>query len=90
MDVYEYDILDITPKEMDDIIAVRNEMAHILKNHSAKTEKKEYLSDATLKRAWIILSVFTRDCSSRPASEFDTFVDDSTFNDRIEAQLSGH
>jgi hypothetical protein len=88
--VSSYDVKDISTKEMDEIVALRNKLAKIIRNHHTKCEKKEYLSDDDVLRIWAVLSVIAGNHEARPTSSFEKFLTDNELglNDRIKEQLS--
>lgn len=88
--IVSYDILDLTPAEMQAIIKIRQRIAKIILNHSSeKGEKKMYLGDEELKQIWAILTVLSEDVKSDATTAFDSILDrhSADLTDFIEFQL---
>ena len=66
-----YDILDVSPSEMDKIIEVRNNVFEILKSHDENSKKKQYISDEQLEYIWAMLCVLTEGVQHRGENSFD-------------------
>lgn len=67
--IVSYDILDLTPSEMDQMIETRELLRKNLINHKS-SEKKEYLTDEQLTD---IFSIFVRLTDSRQMQTTNSF-----------------
>ena len=71
--VVSYDILDLTPAEMDTMLEARETLRANLINHQPGSEqKKEYLSDEQLIDIFCILVRLTEGANLRPTNSFKT------------------
>lgn len=66
-----YDILNVSPSEMDKMIEVRNNVFEILKSHDKNSKKKQYISDEQLEYIWVMLCVLTEGVQHRSENSFD-------------------
>lgn len=89
--IVSYDILDLTPTEMQAIIKMRQKVGAVIFNHRPENgdKKKMYLDDNELKQIWAILTVLSEDVKSNATTAFDSLLDRHAENltDFIEYQL---
>ena len=72
--VISVDILDINSNEMYQMCTMRERIEQVLKSHSDKNTKNEYLSDDELKTIYAMLRVFTKGHERITNSAFDDML----------------
>lgn len=68
------DVFSINLLEIQQMLQMRDRIAHVLNTHEGKDSKNEYLSDDDLRMMHAILTVFTRPMENSLESEFDKYL----------------
>lgn len=69
--VVGYDIDDVNLNEMRQLATLKDEIAEVLISHRPEVKDKKYLSDTSLKLAFAVLRVFTKEYVADNKSSFD-------------------